>query len=499
MSVAFLAGRVPREPNGRAYARRRPEETVLYRVVQENWESFRRQFEEAGESLPRHVIREFESFLRCGILAHGFLRIRCERCRQERLVALSCKRRGFCPSCAARRMSENAAYWVDHVLPRVPVRQWVLSVPIPLRFWMARNPRLLSSVLNIVIRAIARTYLRSARQAGVRGRLQTGSLAVVQRFGGAVNLNVHFHVLFIEGVYAAVDRGGGPSFHVLRSPSQRDVEIALDRIQRRVVRHLIKRGLPVGESSGEEGEGGSPSALLKCQEASVLGRAALGERSGKGVRRIGSFGYFGEKPFSEGTRCAGIGGFSLHADVGIGPGNRKRLEKLCRYLLRPPVAEGRLSLLDDGQVFLRVKRMWSDGTQALLFSPMELMERLVSLVPQPRIHLTRFHGVLAPHAAWREHVVPSPPDEPRKRESGADHAAEPRLSPRQRLRWSDLLKRVFEIDLTQCPDCGGSVKLVSVVLDRRVIRKILEHVGLPTDAPRVFPARAPPAVAPRLF
>lgn len=86
-----------------------------------------------GARLSRFVKDEFDALLQCGILAHGFLRLRCGECGHDTLLACSCKRRGFCPSCGARRMSHTAAHLVDHVIPQVPVRQWVLSRPIPLR------------------------------------------------------------------------------------------------------------------------------------------------------------------------------------------------------------------------------------------------------------------------------------------------------------------------------------------------------------------------------
>ena len=137
----------------------------LYRVVQENWKTFEAEAEAErdGMPLPRYVREEFEAYLRCGILAHGFLRAKCNACRHERLVALSCKRRGFCPSCAARRMNESAAFWVDHVVPDVPVRQWVLSAPVPLRIAMARSPGVLGEVLRIFQRVVMASYRRRAR------------------------------------------------------------------------------------------------------------------------------------------------------------------------------------------------------------------------------------------------------------------------------------------------------------------------------------------------
>ena len=107
--------------------------------------------------MPDHVRQEFEEYLKCGRLEHGFLRVRGDTCHAEHLVAFSCKRRGFCPSCGARRMAESAALLVDDVLPHEPVRQWVLSVPFPLRFLFANQPKVMAKVLGIVYRTIART------------------------------------------------------------------------------------------------------------------------------------------------------------------------------------------------------------------------------------------------------------------------------------------------------------------------------------------------------
>ena len=103
------------------YERRRPEETTLYQVVQEHLENFLAQVEaEPGASLPDFVKDEVDAFLECGILAQGFLRLRCGECAHEKLVAFSCKRRGFCPSCGARRMAETAAHLVHYVILPVP-------------------------------------------------------------------------------------------------------------------------------------------------------------------------------------------------------------------------------------------------------------------------------------------------------------------------------------------------------------------------------------------
>ncbi len=119
-------------PAGR-YQRHRPEQILLYRIVEEYYPAFATPMAVQGRELPCYVQREFEDYLRCGCLEHGFLRVRCESCHAEQLVAFSCKRCGFCPSCGARRMAESAALLVDEVLPQQPMRQWVLSFPYPYR------------------------------------------------------------------------------------------------------------------------------------------------------------------------------------------------------------------------------------------------------------------------------------------------------------------------------------------------------------------------------
>ena len=209
------------------YERRRPEETTLYQLVQEHLETFFAQVEaETGAGLPDFVKDEFDAFLECGILAHGFLRLRCEDCAHEKLVAFSCKRRGFCPSCGARRMAETAAHLVDQVIPQVPVRQWVLSFPIPLRFLLAAHPHLLSPVLQVINRAIS-TFL--TQQAGLkRTEAQTGAVTLIQRFGSAANLNIHLHCLVLDGVYDTT--GDVPVFHPVRAPTAEQLHTLLNQI-----------------------------------------------------------------------------------------------------------------------------------------------------------------------------------------------------------------------------------------------------------------------------
>ena len=179
---------------GPVYRRRRPTLTPLYPLVQHHLETFLAQAAEAdpkGDGVPAWVERDFRAYLRCGILAHGFARARCAGCGYDFLVAFSCRSRGACPSCNARRMVETAAHLVDHVLPPLPVRQWVLSVPKRIRPFLHHNPAIAGAVLRIFLRAI-RTTLRDASPGAGPGA-HIGAISFLHRFGSSLNAHCVQH------------------------------------------------------------------------------------------------------------------------------------------------------------------------------------------------------------------------------------------------------------------------------------------------------------------
>ena len=468
------------------YERRRPEETTLYQVVHDHLDTFLAQVEqETGTGLPQFVKDEFEAFLECGILAHGFLRLRCGACAHEKLVAFSCKRRGFCPACGARRMAETAAHLVEHVIPHVPVRQWVVSFPIPLRHLFASQPHLLSPVLQVIHRALS-TFVR--HQAGVtHAQAQTGAVTLIQRFGSAANLNIHLHCLMLDGVYRLTD--GDPVFQPVPAPTTDQLQALLTRIITRLLKTLTRHGALMEEDTEIPylTNPDADPALAPLQAAACTYRIALGPRAGQKVLtwkdpalRLASQ----ETPQSQG--CVSAQGFSLHADTYCGPHQRQKLERLCRYITRPALSHKRLRLTPTGEVVLQLKTPYRDGTTHLVMTPLEFLQRLAALVPRPRLHLIRFHGVLAPNAALRSQIVPGEADQA----TAFNEAGEaPSAATRARMNWAQLLKRVFAIDLTICPQCGGPLTLLAAIEDPTVIAKILAHLGLPSRAPPRAPAR----------
>jgi ribosomal protein S27E len=190
-----------------------------------------------GADLPQFVKDEFDAFLACGMPAHGFLRLRCGDCGHDKLVAISCKWRGFCPSCGARRMAQTAAHLVDHVIPHVPVRQWVLSLPFPLRLLLAAQPKLVTLVLQVVHRVITRHLLG---QAGLKADAAgSGAVALIQRFGPAADLNFHLHCLVLDGVYRRSADGAAESVAVLFEHHRNEQAVAFDRLVARHRRTLV--------------------------------------------------------------------------------------------------------------------------------------------------------------------------------------------------------------------------------------------------------------------
>jgi hypothetical protein len=494
-------GRQPqRAPDGAPvhYERHRPEQTTLYRLVQQHAASFIAHTEAGtGAELPRFIKDEFDAFLECGILAHGFVRLRCGECGHDKLLAFSCKRRGFCPSCGARRMSQTAAHLVDHVIPHVPVRQWVLSLPIPLRLLLAAQPELVTPVLQVVQRVVTRHLLGQAGLATDEG--YGGAVTLVQRFGSAANLNVHLHCLVLDGVYRC-GADGAPAFVEVGAPTDDELHALLQTVITRLMKMLTRRGVLIEEMGqtyladpDADADGDEVRTLRPLQAAAVAYRIAFGPRAGQKMLTLR--GAMPRETTARQPLCADIDGFSLHAAVRVEAHDRKRLEQLCRYITRPALSDERVQLNAAGQVELKLKTPWRDGTTHLVMSPLEFMQRLAALVPRPRLHLIRFHGVLAPNAKLRAMVVPqggpAQPEQATQAAAATECEAEPVQGRPGRISWARLLKRVFDIDMQHCPNCGGELKIIAAILERPVIEKILTHLGLDPQPPPRAPALEP--------
>jgi hypothetical protein len=319
-------------PSAATYEPRDPSRTVLYQVIAEHLETLLAALHDDPDAkgLPAYVEREFYDYLQCGILAHGFLRLGCDRCKEEVLLACSWKRRGCCPSCSGRRMAQTAAHLGAGVIPWVPTRQWVVSVPIPLRYWSAPSRDLTAQGHTIIRTTIGQFDVNQAVKRGAeRHKVQPGSVTFLQRCGGALQRNLHDHVIVMEGVF--LDRTNQrltPRLLTGEPPSDADVAHVVQKISHRVIRKLrrlgyLEAGMEIPVATGYDPLLDTEPELARTMAASVKQRIAFGERAGENVRRIGSgFGYEGERPELKGPRCANVNGFSLHANTEI-PAHRR--------------------------------------------------------------------------------------------------------------------------------------------------------------------------------
>ena len=368
----------------KAYNPRHPERTLLYRTVAEHFETWLElasagQFDGRGDHYTPapYVEKAFRKYLECGIFAHGFARVRCDDCGDDYLVAFSCKGRGVCPSCNTRRMAEAAAHLTDHVFPRLPVRQWVLSVPKRVRYYLQRDKGALNAALRIFLRVVQQSLIAACPGAAKAdpASLHLSAVAFIHRFGSSLNTHVHFHVCVIDGVFEALAGSGLPgaesetksinppsiTFH----PAQIDdaaIATVQANVRKRILRAFVARG------------------HLESHDAKDMAAYAHG------------------------------GGFSVDAGVRIEAADRAGLERLLRYCARPPFAMDRLKQRGADLVYRcgkgHTEPMQSDKYSGeLVLTPLELIDRIAQLVPPPRTHRHRYYGVLAPNSPLRGAVT----------------------------------------------------------------------------------------------
>jgi hypothetical protein len=236
-------------------------------------------------------------------------------------------------------------------------------------------------------------------------------------------------MLLLDGVY--VDSSAGPRFRWVKAPSSAELRQLSHTIARRVSRFLERQGLLVrdDESAYLTMDSKDEDQMDTLIGYSITYRIATGPRQGRKALTLQSLPAIDEPPT---TRAGNVSGFPLHAGVAAKANERRKLERLCRYITRPAVSEKRLSLTAPGQVRYSLKTPWNDGTTHVIFEPLDFVARLAALVPRPRVNLTRFHGVFAPNSKYRALITPArgvmgrkpqTPDSPVDRTPAECHAA----------------------------------------------------------------------------
>jgi hypothetical protein len=489
----FLPEVDPAYAGPRVYAPRRAQQTVLYRLVQDNletWLATRREACLDDDPISPTVEKAFRSYLRCGIWAAGLVKFACPHHRDEAVfVALSCKTRGLCPSCGAKYMAKTALHLEQSVLPRVPFRQWVISFPKRVRYFLQRDPRRFRAVLRISMRAIERTIARHCPQAPRGARV--AAVLFCQNFGASLNVHHHGHFVVSDGVYALDDEGNLTFTDRELVLDEAAIDKLTETIRTRVLRHLVRHG---------------------CLETDDADNMLSWEHHG---------------------------GFSLDASVSMADWDRAGLQRVCRYCARHPFAKGRLQRAGPARVVYLLPKPAIDGTTQLVLDPLELLDRLADLVIPPRHHRHTYWGALAPHSTLRPFVVleAAHDDGPRaigeldpeqQPHNGSEVASQVRLppgngadSPHRSLctpsttdaaaaaaaaqltgdtpggglfasLWALMLAKVYEVAPIRCPRCAAEMKPVAVIVDPESLDRICRNQGQPSAIPKLAPARGPP-------
>jgi hypothetical protein len=373
--------------------------------------------------------RTIERFLRCGDPHHGFARIYCDACGHDYLLAFSCKSRYFCPSCHQKRVLLYGEWVEENVLAPVAHRQYVFTVPRLLRPFFARRREWLGELCRIAARLLSQSH------AEVLPGAKPGLILFVQSFGDLVNFNPHVHVLAAGGAFLADGR-----FVALPAVPQ---ALLAEGFRRAVLAFLVKNG-----ALSEE-----------------LRQRMLGWRHS---------------------------GFSAHNEVRVKAEDAQGRRKLAGYMLRAPMSLAKMSYdAATGSVIYRSKMHASLKRNFQVMNGAEWLELLCRHIPDRYEHLVRYVGwysnrargkrakKASPHA---DAVLSAPSEEP-----STEFAA------RARAAWARLIRKVYEADPLECPKCKGPMRVIALIEEPEIIRRILEHLGRWAPEPA---GRGPPVPAP---
>jgi hypothetical protein len=327
------------------------------------------------------------------------------------------------------------------------------------------------------------------KKEGVKGG-QSGAVVVLQRTSSDLRLQPHLHVLFLDGVYR--EHGKEVLWHGLPHLSTGEVGGVLEKAVRHIARHLMRRGLLGDDAAGDESEPDGHATL--CASAA----SGTSPPAGPELRRKGPL-----QPLAGGSihlekaLCASLDGFTLHAATCAGGMDAGRREALLKYVLRPPIAQERVTQGPDGLVRIALKRPFADGTVAIDLDPLSLLCRLAASVPAPRTHTIRYAGVLGPASKLRARIVPTPPPSAPADNADPDDPSRETRGCRYRS-WAELL-RTLGIDGLLCPTCNARMRVLSLVREPEQVRRFLRARGEPTAPPQRAPARGPPFWASRVM
>jgi len=412
------------------YRPRKPEESQYYQCVEDHFETLEQVYDDRfakqyGFFRP-YVKQVIHRFLDCGILHNGFARVKCGECGHEYLLAFSCKRRHFCPSCHQKRVVEFGEWLCEEVLKAVPHRHFVFSIPKILRRYFLYDRKLLSDLGRCGWESL-KTFLQGTVP---EDNAVPGAVIAIQTFGDFLGFNPHLHILCTDGCFYG-NSPAGAGFHVAPLFELKHLE--------EIFRHKVFKML-----------------LSKGKITQDLVEMLMSWRHS---------------------------GFNVFCGSRIQPGDENAMENLARYIIRASFSQERMTYIpDESEVIYQSK----DGKEEKVFDALEWLAAMCSHVPNKGEQMVRYYGHYSNVSRGkrkkedRDELIPS--------------ILEPDGSSKEyRRNWARLIQKIYEVDPLTCPKCAGRMKVISVIEDEDVIKKILRHLGLWDRKPRPPPkADSPP-------
>ena len=392
------------------YRRRKPQCSPYYQCIEDYYEEFKRTYEKNFSQkygyLRSHIEKVIYQYLDCGILHNGFARIRCHSCGHENILAFSCKRRHFCPSCHAKRCVEFGEFLCKSILKKVPHRHFVFSIPKILRKYFLFNRNLLKDLSRISWETVRDYYRGTCIKEGGN----PAAVAVIQTFGDFLSFNPHIHILAADGCFC------GDGFFY--APS---IDIDTAAIEKLFIHRIFKM-------------------LLK--------KNLITERL---VELIHSWRHTG---------------FSTYCGKRIYPKDKVSTENLARYIIRASFSQERMKYYSERPMVTYGSKY---GKNVAEYDPLEWMAALVSHIPDRGAQTVHYYGYYSNATRGRLKKEVSQPQY---------HIIEDDGTGGLNRSWARLIQKIYEVDPLLCPRCGKKMKIIAFIEDYKVVKKILDWLGI---------------------
>jgi hypothetical protein len=422
------------------YKQRKPHESPLWQLFNVHFAEFEERYDELFSKdygfyrqVVSHVVRKF---LECGDLHQGFARVRCPDCHHEYLLAFSCRGRWFCPSCHAKKVVQFAAHLQENILYPVPHRQYVFSIPKIIRRYFLYDRKLLGKLAKC-----ATTSLTTFFQTVLNKKYGIPGIALaIQSFGDYIRWNPHVHSLVADGLFTE-----SGYFYVM---PRVDLQPLAELFRASVLKMLQK----------EE----------RIDDAFIKMIMAWRHNSG----------------------------FSIHNEVRIQPGDSTGIENLTQYIIRNTFSLSKLSYVESTGTVIYHSKM-SHGTNKKnfqTFSALEFIAAITQHIPDRLMQITRYYGWYSNRMRGDRRKIETAAGEREEQKAKESEVIvvsgfKPKKIPQ--LMWRECIKKIWEVDPLLCPHCGSLMKLVSFIYERKIIKKILDHLGL-YEEDKPTRDRAPP-------